>query len=196
MAGVGVQQGKRRCHRSRRRDPLPLGHRDGSRSDRLSRPRMGHADSRRSDAVRGARADVLRERPVLGDRLRQASEPAQSVSKLRPGRRGCDDRRRRRTVDGRHLHHSQSTKDRGHDSQRGPAVDVLVVALAWRHQPRDHHRLRSWTDGRMESPESGRLSAALRSAGFRMVGPVVAHSFMQTAGIENGHFEGCFRAPA
>jgi DNA-3-methyladenine glycosylase I len=68
--------------------------------------------------------------------------------------------------------------------------------LAWRHQPPDHHRLRSWTDGRMESPESGRLSAALRSAGFRMVGPVVAHSFMQTAGIENGHFEGCFRAPA
>lgn len=66
--------------------------------------------------------------------------------------------------------------------------------LAWRHQPRERHLLRSAADGRMESPESRQLSAALRDVGFRMVGPVVAHSFMQTAGIENGHFEGCFRA--
>jgi DNA-3-methyladenine glycosylase I len=68
--------------------------------------------------------------------------------------------------------------------------------LAWQHQPREHHRLRSWADGRMESPESRRLSVALRQAGFRLVGPVVAHSFMQTVGIENGHFEGCFHALA
>jgi DNA-3-methyladenine glycosylase I len=67
--------------------------------------------------------------------------------------------------------------------------------LAWQCQPREHHRLRSWADGRMESPESRQLSAALRQAGFRLVGPVVAHSFIQTVGIENGHFEGCFRAP-
>jgi DNA-3-methyladenine glycosylase I len=66
--------------------------------------------------------------------------------------------------------------------------------LAWQHQPREHHRLRGWADGRMESLESRQLSVALRQAGFRLVGPVVAHSFMQTAGIENGHFEGCFRA--
>jgi DNA-3-methyladenine glycosylase I len=66
--------------------------------------------------------------------------------------------------------------------------------LAWQHQPREHHRLRSWADGRMVSPESRRLSLTLRDNGFRLVGPVVAHSFMQTVGIENGHFEGCFRA--
>ena len=66
--------------------------------------------------------------------------------------------------------------------------------LAWRHQPRKHHRLRRWSDGRMQSPESERLSTTLREAGFALVGPVVAHSFMQTVGIENGHFEGCFRA--
>jgi DNA-3-methyladenine glycosylase I len=29
-----------------------------------------------------------------------------------------------------------------------------------------------------------------------MAGPVVAHSFMQTVGIENGHFDGCFLAAA
>jgi DNA-3-methyladenine glycosylase I len=67
--------------------------------------------------------------------------------------------------------------------------------LAWEHQPRKHHRLKSWTDGRMTSPESRQLSKALQEVGFRLVGPVVAHSFMQTVGIENGHFEGCFLAP-
>jgi DNA-3-methyladenine glycosylase I len=66
--------------------------------------------------------------------------------------------------------------------------------LVWQHQPRKHHRLRSWADGRMASPESRQLAAELRKAGFRLVGPIVAHSFMQTVGIENGHFEGCFRA--
>ena len=67
--------------------------------------------------------------------------------------------------------------------------------LAWQHQPRKHHPLKSWADGRMASPESGQLSKALRDIGFRLVGPVVAHSFMQTVGIENGHFDGCFLAP-
>ncbi len=69
-----------------------------------------------------------------------------------------------------------------------------LARLAWKHQPRQHHRLRSWADGRMASPESHQLAKALGQAGFRHVGPVVAHSFMQTVGIENGHFEGCFRA--
>ena len=69
-----------------------------------------------------------------------------------------------------------------------------LAQLAWQHQPREHHLLRSWDDGRMTSPESRRLAVSLRDAGFRFVGPVVAHSFMQTVGIENGHFDGCFRA--
>ncbi|WP_231986317.1 DNA-3-methyladenine glycosylase I [Mycobacterium sp. E2479] len=69
-----------------------------------------------------------------------------------------------------------------------------LAQLAWKHQPRQHHRLRSWADGRMTSPESYQLAKALRETGFRHAGPVVAHSFMQTVGIENGHFEGCFRA--
>lgn len=69
-----------------------------------------------------------------------------------------------------------------------------LAELGWRYRPRQRHRLRSCSDGRMTSPESDRLSAALRAAGFRMVGPIVTHSFMQTAGIANGHFEGCFRA--
>jgi DNA-3-methyladenine glycosylase I len=69
-----------------------------------------------------------------------------------------------------------------------------LAELAWRHEPHQHYRLRSWADGRMVSPESSQLSEALRAAGFQMVGSVVAHSFMQTVGIENGHFDGCFLA--
>lgn len=71
-----------------------------------------------------------------------------------------------------------------------------LAELAWRHEPHQPYRLRSWADGRMVSPESSQLSKVLRESGFRMVGPVVAHSFMQTVGIENGHFEGCFLAAA
>jgi DNA-3-methyladenine glycosylase I len=67
--------------------------------------------------------------------------------------------------------------------------------IAWQYQPRDRHPLRQWSDGRSESPESHQLAAALRGRRFRFVGPVVAHSFMQAVGIDNGHFEGCFRAP-
>jgi DNA-3-methyladenine glycosylase I len=67
--------------------------------------------------------------------------------------------------------------------------------IAWRHRPRQRHPLRQWSDGRAQSPESRALANELQRQGFRFVGPVVAHSFMQTTGIENGHFNGCFRAP-
>lgn len=72
--------------------------------------------------------------------------------------------------------------------------EYSLSQVAWQHQPQTHYRLQSWADGRMTSSDSQQLSANLRTAGFQMVGPVVAHSFMQTVGIENGHFEGCFRA--
>ena len=75
-------------------------------------------------------------------------------------------------------------------------ANTSLSQLVWQYQRRKHYRLRSWADGRMASPESHDLSQALRQKGFRLVGPVVAHSFMQTVGIENGHFEGCFLAVA
>ena len=67
--------------------------------------------------------------------------------------------------------------------------------IAWHYRPRHRHPLRQWSDGRAQSLESQQLATELRRRGFRFVGPVVAHSFMQTVGIENGHFDGCFRAP-
>jgi DNA-3-methyladenine glycosylase I len=67
--------------------------------------------------------------------------------------------------------------------------------IAWQHRPLQRHSLRQWSDGRAQSPESRQLATELRRRGFQFVGPVVAHSFMQTVGVENGHFDGCFRAP-
>jgi DNA-3-methyladenine glycosylase I len=67
--------------------------------------------------------------------------------------------------------------------------------IAWHYRPRSRRPLRRWSDGRKDSQESRQLATALQQRGFRFVGPVVAHSFMQTVGIENGHFDGCFRAP-
>jgi len=69
-----------------------------------------------------------------------------------------------------------------------------VKAMAGVDMPPQLATVVSGADGRMESPESRQLAKALREAGFRLVGPVVAHSFMQSVGIENGHFQGCFRA--
>jgi DNA-3-methyladenine glycosylase I len=75
------------------------------------------------------------------------------------------------------------------------ADGVPFVDPIWAHEPAAHHELRQWSDGRMDSPESRSLSAALKGFGYKFTGPVVVHSFMQTAGVENGHFAGCFRAP-
>jgi DNA-3-methyladenine glycosylase I len=80
-----------------------------------------------------------------------------------------------------------------HNARR--LTSMSLNDIAWHFRPRDRHPLRQWSDGRAESPESHQLAAALRDRGFRFVGPVVAHSFMQAVGIDNGHFEGCFRAP-
>ena len=68
------------------------------------------------------------------------------------------------------------------------------VELVWSSAPPEQPILRTRADGRMHSPESVQLSARLKELGYRFVGPVVVHSFMQTVGVENGHFAGCFRA--
>ena len=75
-------------------------------------------------------------------------------------------------------------------------TSLSLADIAWRYRPRPRHPLRQWSDGRAQSPESRQLANQLQREGFRFVGPVVAHSFMQSTGIENGHFDGCFRAPA
>lgn len=43
------------------------------------------------------------------------------------------------------------------------------------------------------SPESERLSAALKARGFKFVGPVIVYAFMQAVGMVDDHRAPCFR---
>ena len=43
------------------------------------------------------------------------------------------------------------------------------------------------------SPESEAMSRALKSRGFKFVGPTICYAFMQAAGLVNDHITGCFR---
>ncbi|MGH7279584.1 MAG: DNA-3-methyladenine glycosylase I [Candidatus Rokuibacteriota bacterium] len=44
-----------------------------------------------------------------------------------------------------------------------------------------------------ETPVSHAMSHALRTRGFRFVGPTICYAFMQAAGMVNDHVAGCFR---
>jgi DNA-3-methyladenine glycosylase I len=43
------------------------------------------------------------------------------------------------------------------------------------------------------TPESDRMSKALRKRGFGFVGPTICYAFMQSAGLVNDHVTTCFR---
>ncbi len=53
--------------------------------------------------------------------------------------------------------------------------------------------LRSKRPGRTQSPLSVKISGALKSRGFKFVGPVIVYAWMQAVGIVNDHALGCFR---
>ncbi|PPF83320.1 DNA-3-methyladenine glycosylase I [Subtercola sp. Z020] len=55
-------------------------------------------------------------------------------------------------------------------------------------------RPRSVADFVATTPESVALSKALRTLGFRFVGPTTMYALMQSAGVVDDHVEGCFRA--
>jgi DNA-3-methyladenine glycosylase I len=44
-----------------------------------------------------------------------------------------------------------------------------------------------------ETPESTRMSAALKARGFRFVGPTICYAFMQATGMVNDHLTSCWR---
>ncbi|MDG1359592.1 MAG: DNA-3-methyladenine glycosylase I, partial [Phycisphaerales bacterium] len=60
----------------------------------------------------------------------------------------------------------------------------------------DPDRTRAKNTGELEpeTPESRRLARALRRLGFRFVGPVTAHAFMQAMGLVDDHQADCHRA--
>jgi len=55
------------------------------------------------------------------------------------------------------------------------------------------NRWRALSQVPAETPESRALSEALKSAGFRFVGPMTCYAFMQAVGMVNDHLVGCYR---
>lgn len=67
-----------------------------------------------------------------------------------------------------------------------------LAALCWRHEPPPRPPLQAAADWPVSTPESVALSIALRSHGFRFVGPTTVYAFMQAMGLVNDHLETCF----
>jgi DNA-3-methyladenine glycosylase I len=57
------------------------------------------------------------------------------------------------------------------------------------------NRWRTMAEVPAETERSREMSRALRSRGFRFVGPTICYAFMQSAGLVNDHVFDCFRHP-
>jgi DNA-3-methyladenine glycosylase I len=81
-----------------------------------------------------------------------------------------------------------------HNARRALAEPSLAELLWSGRRPGEHPSRRA------DAPAAGtdlvRLEGDMRAAGYRLVGPVVLRSLVQSVGVENGHVAGCFRAPA
>ena len=71
-----------------------------------------------------------------------------------------------------------------------------LVDLVFSHAPgadeRPPGRFRAFADMPSVTPASTALAKDLRTRGFRFVGPTVAYSLMQAAGVVDDHLEGCW----
>ncbi|WP_336644991.1 DNA-3-methyladenine glycosylase I [Microbacterium sp. USHLN186] len=67
-------------------------------------------------------------------------------------------------------------------------------ALMWSFAPPASDRPRTLDDIPAVTDASSALSRALRSRGFRFVGPTTMYALMQSAGMVDDHVEGCWRA--
>lgn len=55
------------------------------------------------------------------------------------------------------------------------------------------NRWKTWREIPATSPESEKMSKALRELGFRFVGPTICYAYMQAVGMVNDHIVDCFR---
>ncbi len=56
-----------------------------------------------------------------------------------------------------------------------------------------NNQLKSNSDYQATSPESDKMSKALKSYGFKFVGSTIVYAFMQAVGMVNDHLISCFR---
>ena len=67
-----------------------------------------------------------------------------------------------------------------------------LAAFCWQHEPPPRPALTTAADWPASTRESVALSKALRTSGFRFVGPTTVYAFMQAMGLVNDHLETCF----
>jgi len=74
-------------------------------------------------------------------------------------------------------------------------LDRPLTELVWSFAPEAKRpRPNSLSEIPAVTPESTALSRALRSKGFRFVGPTTMYALMQSAGLVDDHVTGCWRA--
>lgn len=76
-------------------------------------------------------------------------------------------------------------------------LDEPIEHLIWSFAPAPRADApRSFAEVPAVTAESTALSKALRSRGFRFVGPTTMYALMQAAGLVDDHLAGCFRSPS
>ncbi|MGH8900239.1 MAG: DNA-3-methyladenine glycosylase I [Egibacteraceae bacterium] len=66
-----------------------------------------------------------------------------------------------------------------------------LAAFVWGFQPPPKAAPRTPEDVPAKTPDSAALARALKSRGFRFVGPTTVYAFMQAMGLVNDHLESC-----
>jgi DNA-3-methyladenine glycosylase I len=76
------------------------------------------------------------------------------------------------------------------------ALDDNLTDLMWGFAPQAGQlpRPQAWADVPAVTAESTALSKELRKRGFKFVGPTTMYALMQSTGMVDDHFVGCFRA--
>ncbi|MFL6239533.1 MAG: DNA-3-methyladenine glycosylase I [Actinomycetes bacterium] len=77
------------------------------------------------------------------------------------------------------------------------SMPIGLAEFAWSFAPAGRRRApRTRSDISASTPESAALAKALKSAGFRFVGPTTAYALMQACGLVDDHLVGCWRRGA
>jgi DNA-3-methyladenine glycosylase I len=81
-----------------------------------------------------------------------------------------------------------------HNAVLATSGDTELADVIWSHAPAHNPQRSSLEDLPASTPESAALAGALKAAGYKFVGATSVYAFMQSLGVVNDHFHGCYRA--
>lgn len=95
----------------------------------------------------------------------------------------------------RHRGKIEATLTNARATRRLRAEEGSLAAFVWRYEPGPEERPARLDEASLssltETPSSRALAKALKTRGFRFVGPTTAYAFMQSMGLVNDHAEDC-----